>query len=35
VHGDGQFLRSDEAGFEDGTVDSLNLPAVSAVRDSA
>ena len=28
VQGDGHFLHDDEAGFEDGTVDYLNLPAV-------
>jgi molybdenum cofactor sulfurtransferase len=30
VRGDGHYLRPDEGGFEDGTVDYLNLPAVSA-----
>ena len=29
VQGDGHYLHQDEAGFEDGTVDYLNLPAVS------
>lgn len=29
VRGDGHYLRPDEAAFEDGTVDYLNLPAVS------
>jgi selenocysteine lyase/cysteine desulfurase len=29
VQGDGHYLRSDEAAFEDGTVDYLNLPAVT------
>jgi selenocysteine lyase/cysteine desulfurase len=29
VQGDGHFLHSDEAGFEDGTIDYLNLPAVT------
>ena len=28
VQGDGHYLHDDEAGFEDGTVDYLNLPAV-------
>lgn len=28
VQGDGYYLHDDEAGFEDGTVDYLNLPAV-------
>ena len=28
VQGDGHYLHRDEAGFEDGTVDYLNLPAV-------
>ncbi len=28
VAGEGHYLRQDEAGFEDGTVDYLNLPAV-------
>jgi selenocysteine lyase/cysteine desulfurase len=28
VQGDGHYLHPDEAGFEDGTVDYLNLPAV-------
>jgi selenocysteine lyase/cysteine desulfurase len=28
VQGDGHYLRPDEGGFEDGTVDYLNLPAV-------
>ncbi len=28
VRGDGHYLRSDEAAFEDGTLDYLNLPAV-------
>ncbi len=28
VQGDGYYLHEDEAGFEDGTVDYLNLPAV-------
>ena len=28
--GDGHYLRRDEAAFEDGTVDYLNLPAVTA-----
>jgi selenocysteine lyase/cysteine desulfurase len=28
VQGDGHYLHRDEAGFEDGTVDFLNLPAV-------
>jgi molybdenum cofactor sulfurtransferase len=28
VQGDGHFLHSDEAAFEDGTIDYLNLPAV-------
>ena len=27
--GDGHYLRRDEAAFEDGTVDYLNLPAVT------
>ena len=30
VGGDGHHLRDDEAAFEDGTVDYLNLPAVTA-----
>jgi molybdenum cofactor sulfurtransferase len=30
VRGDGHYLRPDEGGFEDGTVDYLNLPAVTA-----
>ncbi len=30
VSGDGHYLRPDEGGFEDGTVDYLSLPAVSA-----
>lgn len=30
VAGDGHYLRRDEAAFEDGTVDYLNLPAVTA-----
>jgi molybdenum cofactor sulfurtransferase len=30
VRGDGHYLRPDEGGFEDGTVDYLSLPAVSA-----
>lgn len=30
VHGDGHYLHRNEAGFEDGTVDYLNLPAVEA-----
>ena len=30
VQGDGHYLRPDEGGFEDGTVDYLSLPAVSA-----
>ncbi len=29
VQGDGHYLHDDEAGFEDGTVDYLNLPAVT------
>ena len=29
VQGDGHYLHDDEAGFEDGTVDYLNLPAVA------
>jgi selenocysteine lyase/cysteine desulfurase len=29
VQGDGHYLRDDEAAFEDGTVDYLNLPAVT------
>jgi selenocysteine lyase/cysteine desulfurase len=29
VQGDGHYLHSDEAAFEDGTVDFLNLPAVT------
>jgi molybdenum cofactor sulfurtransferase len=29
VQGDGHYLRSDEAAFEDGTVDYLNIPAVA------
>jgi molybdenum cofactor sulfurtransferase len=29
VQGDGHYLRGDEAAFEDGTVDYLNLPAVT------
>jgi molybdenum cofactor sulfurtransferase len=29
VQGDGHHLHTDEAGFEDGTVDYLNLPAVA------
>jgi len=29
VGGDGHYLRDDESGFEDGTVDYLNLPAVT------
>ena len=29
VQGDGYYLHDDEAGFEDGTVDYLNLPAVT------
>ena len=29
VQGDGHYLRDDEAAFEDGTVDFLNLPAVT------
>ena len=28
MQGDGHYLHRDEAGFEDGTVDYLNLPAV-------
>ena len=28
VQGDGHYLHEDEAGFEDGTIDYLNLPAV-------
>jgi selenocysteine lyase/cysteine desulfurase len=30
VQGDGYILHQDEAGFEDGTIDYLNLPAVTA-----
>jgi molybdenum cofactor sulfurtransferase len=30
VRGDGHYLQPDEAGFEDGTVDYLSLPAVTA-----
>lgn len=30
VQGDGHYLHGDEAGFEDGTVDYLNIPAVAA-----
>jgi molybdenum cofactor sulfurtransferase len=30
VQGDGHYLRPDEGGFEDGTVDYLSLPAVTA-----
>jgi selenocysteine lyase/cysteine desulfurase len=33
VQGDGHYLHPDAAGFEDGTVDYLNLPAVSAGLD--
>jgi molybdenum cofactor sulfurtransferase len=33
VQGDGHYLHPDEAGFEDGTVDYLNLPAVSTGLD--
>jgi selenocysteine lyase/cysteine desulfurase len=33
VQGDGHFLREDEAAFEDGTVDYLNLPAVATGLD--
>jgi molybdenum cofactor sulfurtransferase len=33
VGGDGYYLREGEAGFEDGTVDYLNLPAVSTGLD--
>ena len=29
VQGDGHYLHRDEAGFEDGTVDYLNIPAVA------
>ena len=37
VQGDGHYLHDDEAGFEDGTVDYLNLPAVDdrAARTSS
>lgn len=33
VQGDGHYLHDDEAGFEDGTVDYLNLPAVEIGLD--
>jgi molybdenum cofactor sulfurtransferase len=33
VHGDGHQLHDDEAAFEDGTVDYLNLPAVATGLD--
>ena len=33
VQGDGHYLHSDEAGFEDGTVDYLNLPAIETGLD--
>ncbi|HZC73539.1 MAG TPA: aminotransferase class V-fold PLP-dependent enzyme [Jatrophihabitans sp.] len=33
VQGDGHYLQEDEAAFEDGTVDYLNIPAVAAGLD--
>ncbi len=33
VQGDGHYLHDDEAGFEDGTVDYLNIPAVATGID--
>ena len=33
VQGDGHYLHDDEAGFEDGTVDYLNLPAIETGLD--
>jgi selenocysteine lyase/cysteine desulfurase len=33
VQGDGHYLNQDEAGFEDGTLDYLNIPAVAAGLD--
>ena len=29
MQGDGHYLHDDEAAFEDGTVDYLNLPAIT------